>query len=60
MAGKLKIILKRSRIGRSEHQRKVLDGLGLRRRHQVVELKDTPAIRGMVKKVEFMLDVQEC
>ena len=60
MAGKLKIILKRSRIGRSKHQHKVLDGLGLRRRHQEIELKDTPAIRGMVKKVEFMLDVKEC
>jgi large subunit ribosomal protein L30 len=60
MAGKLKITLKKSRIGRTQHQRKVLDGLGLRRRHQVVELKDTPAIRGMVKKVEFMLNVEEC
>jgi large subunit ribosomal protein L30 len=59
MAGKLKITLKKSRIGRTQLQRKVLDGLGLRRRHQVVELKDTPAIRGMVKKVEFMLDVEE-
>jgi large subunit ribosomal protein L30 len=59
MAGKLKITLKRSRIGRTQLQRKILDGLGLRRRHQVVELKDTPAIRGMVRKVEFMLDVEE-
>ena len=59
MAGKLKITLKQSRIGRTPNQRRVLDGLGLKRRHQVVERKDTPAIRGMVKKVEFMLDVQE-
>jgi large subunit ribosomal protein L30 len=59
MAGKLKITLKKSRIGRSKNQRKILDGLGLRRRHQVVEREDTPAIRGMVGKIEFMLDVQE-
>lgn len=59
MAGKLKITMKGSRIGRSKAQRKVLDGLGLKRRHQVVERMDTPAIRGMVNKVAFMLDVQE-
>jgi large subunit ribosomal protein L30 len=59
MAGKLKITLKKSRIGRSKHQRKILDGLGLKRRHQVVEREDNPSIRGMVKKIEFMLDVQE-
>jgi len=59
MAGKLKITLKKSRIGRSQHQRKILDGLGLKRCHQVVEREDTPSIRGMVKKIAFMLDVQE-
>lgn len=59
MAGKLKITLKKSRIGRSQAQRKVLDGLGLKRRHQVVEREDTPSIRGMVEKIAFMLDVQE-
>jgi large subunit ribosomal protein L30 len=59
MAGKLKITLKKSRIGRSQVQRKVLDGLGLKRRHQVVEREDTPSIRGMVNKIAFMLDVQE-
>lgn len=59
MAGKLKITLKMSRIGRSQHQRKVLDGLGLKRCHQVVERDNTPAIRGMVRKIAFMLEVQE-
>lgn len=59
MAGKLKITLKKSRIGRSPDQRRILDGLGLKRRHQVVEREDTPSIRGMVNKVAFMLDVQE-
>ncbi len=59
MAAKLRITLKKSRIGRPKSQRKILNGLGLRRRHQVVERENTPAIRGMVKKVDFMLDVQE-
>jgi large subunit ribosomal protein L30 len=59
MAGKLKITLKKSRIGRSPNQRRILDGLGLKRRHQVVEREDTPSIRGMVEKIAFMLDVQE-
>jgi large subunit ribosomal protein L30 len=60
MAGKLKITLKKSRIGRLPNQRKVLDGLGLRRIRQVVEREDTPSIRGMVEKIKFMLDVEEC
>ncbi len=59
MAGKIKITTTRSRIGRSQHQRKILDGLGLKRRSQSVVREDTPAIRGMVKKLEFMLQVEE-
>jgi len=59
MAGKLKITLKKSRIGRTPNQRRILDGLGLKRRHQMVEREDTPAVRGMLNKVAFMLDIQE-
>ncbi len=59
MAGKLRLTLKKSKIGRLPSHRRVLDGLGLKRRHQVVERSDTPAVRGMVKKVEFMLEVEE-
>ncbi|MBW1872125.1 MAG: 50S ribosomal protein L30 [Deltaproteobacteria bacterium] len=40
MAGKLRLTLKRSRIGRLPKHRKILDGLGLKRRHQVVERED--------------------
>ena len=60
MAGKLRITLRRSSIGRKPGHRKVLEGLGLKRPNQVVEREDTPAIRGMVKKVDYMLDVEEC
>lgn len=59
MAAKLKITLKRSRIGRPKKQRRTLDGLGLKRRHQTVEREDSPAVRGMVGKVAFMVDVEE-
>jgi large subunit ribosomal protein L30 len=58
MAGKLKITMVRSIIGRSRKQREVLAGLGLRRMHHSVVRVDTPAIRGMVKKLEFMLRVE--
>jgi large subunit ribosomal protein L30 len=42
-------------IGCPEKQRATVRGLGLRRMHQVVELEDTPAIRGMVKKVPHLV-----
>jgi large subunit ribosomal protein L30 len=60
MAGKLRITLKLSKIGTSERQRRVLAGLGLRRRQQTVVRENTPSIQGMVKKIRFMLDVAEC
>ena len=59
MAGKLKITLVKSPIGKSTAQRKVLTGLGLRKIRQTVEREDTPAIRGMVEKLKFMLRVEE-
>ena len=60
MAENLRITLKRSRIGRSEKQQKVLQGLGLMRLHQEVLRKDTKSLRGMIKKIDFMVDVEEC
>ena len=47
----------KSGIGRPQRQRKTLKGLGLTRMNKVVTLKDTPAIRGMVKKVEHLVTV---
>ena len=55
----LKITLKRSPIGRAKDQKATLVGLGLRRMHQTVEREDTPSIRGMVKKVIHLVDVEE-
>ena len=56
---KLQVTLRRSAIGRPQDQRKTLLGLGLRKRHKTVELENTPAIRGMVKKVIHLVDVRE-
>jgi len=56
---KLQVTLKRSAIGKPQDQRKTLLGLGLKKRHKTVELENTPAIRGMVKKVIHLVDVRE-
>ncbi len=56
---KLKVTLVRSKIGRIKTHRDCLRGLGLKKMHQTVELEDTPEIRGMVKKVAYMLNVEE-
>lgn len=44
--------------GKSKKQRLVLNGLGLRRIGDEKKLKDTPAIRGMIEKIQHMLEVQ--
>lgn len=42
-----------------EKQKQVLHGLGFRRREQVIERPDTPAIRGMVFQVRHLVEVLE-
>ncbi len=60
MAGKkLKVTMVRSKIGRIKSHRDCLRGLGLKRIHQTVEVDDTPENRGMVRKVAYMLNVEE-
>ena len=49
----------RSAIGFDRRQRATLRGLGLRRLQQSVELEDTPAVRGMIKKVAHLVVVEE-
>lgn len=48
-----------SLIGCTDKQRASVRGLGLRRMHQVVERKDTPEIRGMVKAVPHLVVIVE-
>lgn len=59
MKPKLKVTQIRSAIGRDRKQREVLRGLGLRRPNQSVVVENTPAFRGMVKKVIHLVDVEE-
>ena len=58
-AGRVRIQQVRSAIGFNRRQRATLRGLGLRRLHQVVELEDTPAVRGMIGKVSHLVVVLE-
>ena len=55
----LKIKQVRSEIGRPEKQRRVLKGLGLRGIHTEVTVANTPAFRGMIKKVLHLVTVEE-
>ena len=57
MADQIRVKLVRSRCKANGHQRKILDGLGLRKREQVRELEDTASIRGMVAKVTHLVEV---
>lgn len=56
---KLKVTLKRSTIGSSKDQVATIRGLGLRKIRSTRTLDNTPAIRGMVKKVIHLVDVEE-
>lgn len=58
MAIKLKITQVKSGIGCSETQRKTLEGLGLRGPHRSVVLKDTDALRGMIRKVSHLIAIE--
>jgi large subunit ribosomal protein L30 len=49
----------RSAIGRQGYQRKTLIGLGLNKLHRQREIEDTPAVRGMIKKVRHLVRVDE-
>jgi large subunit ribosomal protein L30 len=59
MAEKLKITMTRSLIGRPEKHRKTLKAMGLTRIGKEVEMADIPAARGMIRKVEHMVKVEE-
>ena len=48
-----------SPIGKPKDQRATLIGLGLNKMHRVSELEDTPAVRGMIKKVQHLVKVSE-
>ena len=49
----------KSRIGANKEQKSTLLSLGLRKISQVIEVEDTPSIRGMVRKVHHLVTVVE-
>ncbi len=52
---KIKVTLIKSVIGTKQDHRATVRGLGLRRLNQTSELEDTPAVRGMIKKVAYLV-----
>ena len=57
MAETIKITLVKSGIGRSEKIRQTMRGLGLSKLNKTVELENTPAVRGMIRKVSFLVKI---
>ena len=52
---KIRVTLVRGLVGTRESHRATVRGLGLRRINHTVELEDTPAVRGMINKVSYLL-----
>ncbi len=58
-SAKIRIRQVRSGIGFSRDQRATLRGLGLRRLGRVVEIEDSPAVRGMIHKIRHLVRMEE-
>ncbi|WP_432471187.1 50S ribosomal protein L30 [Amphritea sp. HPY] len=58
MASTLKVTLVRSTIGKLPKHKECVKGLGLRRIGHTVEVEDTPSVRGMINKVNYMVRVE--
>ncbi len=56
---KIKVQQIKSKIGAPIDQKRTLDALGLRKISQVIEVEDTPSIRGMIRKVHHLVKVVE-
>ncbi|KZY74661.1 50S ribosomal protein L30 [Oleiphilus sp. HI0071] len=54
----IKVTLFRSPIGQLPKHRATVTGLGLRKIGHTVELEDTPSVRGMVNKVNYMVRIE--
>ncbi|MBV1882954.1 MAG: 50S ribosomal protein L30 [Pseudomonadales bacterium] len=58
MPVKIKVKLTKSFHGRLKKHKSSVRGLGLSRINQVVEVEDTPSVRGMIDKVNYMVKIQ--
>ncbi len=56
---KIKITQTRSTIRKTANQKRTIEALGLGKLHRSVEHEDTPQIRGMIRKVLHLVEVQE-
>jgi large subunit ribosomal protein L30 len=56
---KLRVKLVNSVIGRPQNQRRVVEALGLKKLNSTVDHDDIPSIRGMVRKVSHLVQVEE-
>lgn len=56
---KIKVTLKKSLIGRKKDHIATAKALGLSKIGKSIEHNDTPQIRGMIKKIEYLLQVEE-
>ena len=54
----IKVTQTGSPIRRTSDQRATLVGLGLNKMHKTRELEDTPAVRGMIRKVNHMVKIE--
>ena len=55
---KIKVTLVKSVIGTKQDHRATVRGLGLRKLNSSAELEDTPAVRGMIHKVQYLVKVE--
>ena len=55
---KIKVTLVKSLIGTKQSHRDTVRGLGLRRVNSTSELQDTPAVRGMINRVSYLVRVE--
>jgi large subunit ribosomal protein L30 len=56
---KLKVTLVKGLTATKHKHRETVKGMGLRHRQHTVELADTPAIRGMINRVSYLVKVEE-
>jgi large subunit ribosomal protein L30 len=55
---KVRVTLVKSPIATRKEHRQTVRGLGLRKLRQTVELEDTPAVRGMIRQVNYLVRVE--
>lgn len=56
---RISVTWKKSSIGFPKDQKRTIEGLGLRKLHMTVEHDDTPSIRGMIHKVQHLVEVTD-